>query len=207
MKTPIHSSSVWLLVVILLLTGYGSYAQSASGWNRKQAVKWYNTHKWLNGLPLKPHPSTDQQEFARQYHNNKAGWDRAFAYLKETDLNSLTPGRHQIDGDNVFAMVTEGPAKDLSQTKWEAHRHYNDIHYVVKGKEKIGVTPVAGASLTEAYDPERDIMFYSAEGKFHLAEPGTFFIFSPKEAHRPGVKVAGEESPVKKIVIKVKTTL
>jgi YhcH/YjgK/YiaL family protein len=35
-------------------------------------------------------------------------------------------------------------------------------------------------------------------------DPGTFFIFTPEDAHRPGIQVAGYES-VKKVVVKVRT--
>jgi biofilm protein TabA len=178
--------------------------QSDNKWTKKEASKWYNSRKWLNELQLKPHKSIDQEEFAKQYHSNKKGWDMAFAYMKETDLNNLQPGRHQIDGENVYVIVTEAPTKDLQQTKWESHRNYNDIHYLIKGKEKIGIAPISVAKLTEAYDSLKDIMFYTAEGKYHLAEPGTFFIISPKDAHRPSVKVDSDEV-VKKIVIKIKT--
>ncbi len=36
-----------------------------------------------------------------------------------------------------------------------------------------------------------------------LAEPGTFFIFTPEDAHRPGIKVDGFDT-LKKVVIKVR---
>lgn len=82
--------------------------QSDNKWTKKEASKWYNSQEWLNGLQLKPHTSFDQEEFAKQYHSNKKGWDKAFAYMKETDLKSLTPGRHQIDGENVYVIAYSG---------------------------------------------------------------------------------------------------
>lgn len=179
--------------------------QSTNKWTKKQADQWYKRQTWLNGLSSKPHPATDREEFARQYQANPSGWDKAFTYLKETDLNSLKPGKYPIDGEQVYVTVTEGPAKDLDKTRWEAHRNYSDIHYVVKGKEKIGIAPVAAAQLTEAYDPAKDIMFYTAEGNMYLAEPGTFLIISPKYAHRPSIKVDGE-GMVKKVVVKIRTS-
>lgn len=204
MKKMLYSLFIGILFTTALLMNYQSQAQSNNVWTKQQASKWYNSQEWLNGLQLKPHASTDPEEFAKQYHSNKTGWDKAFAYMKETDLNNLKPGRYEIDGDNVYVIVTEAPTKDLQQTKWESHRNYNDIHYLIKGKEKIGVTPVTVATLTEAYDATKDIMFYTAEGNYHQAEPGTFFIIPPKYAHRPSVKT-NENEVVKKIVIKIKT--
>jgi biofilm protein TabA len=200
-------SSLWLplfFLPVLLLTS-PCQAQSGHKEMKKQAAQWYSSQEWLKGLPLKPHASIDQEAFARQYQANQAGWDQAFAYMKETDLNSLPPGRHPIAGEQVYVLVTEAAAKDLNQTRWESHRLYNDIHYVVKGKEKIGLAPVASSQLATAYDLAKDIAFYTAEGKFHLAQPGTFFIVTPGDAHRPGIKVDGDEEVVKKIVIKIST--
>ncbi len=204
MKKLFYLLFIGTLFTSLVLLNFKLQAQSGNKWTKKQTAHWYNNREWLNGLPLKPHASTDQEEFARQYQANPSGWDKALAYMKETNLNSLTPGKYQIDGENVYVTVTEAPAKDLDKTKWESHRHYSDIHYMVKGKEKIGVVPISAAKVTEAYDPAKDIMFYSAEGEFHTATPDNFFIISPKYAHRPSVKVEGEKV-VKKIVIKIRT--
>ena len=189
--------AVWLIC-------FQAQAQSGNRWTKKQVDHWYQRQEWLHGLTAKPHAATDREEFARQYQANPAGWDKAFAYLQETDLNSLAPGKYPIDGEQVYVTVTEGPAKELDKTKWEAHRLYSDIHYMVKGKEKIGVAPVTTAQLTEAYDPAKDIMFYNANGNFYQADPGTFLIISPKYAHRPGIKVDGDEV-VKKVVVKIRT--
>jgi biofilm protein TabA len=152
---------------------------------------------------LKPSESIDQVEFAAQYHARPQWWTAAFSYLQQTDLSQLKAGRYQIDGENVFATVTEGPAKLEDTTKWEAHRNYQDIHYVIRGRERVGVTPVALATIINPYDPVRDLGFYQASGKYYVADPGNFFIFFPKQAHRPNLQVDGP-GIVKKIVVKVR---
>ena len=204
MKKMLYPPFILALLSAVLLLSASAQAQSANKWTKKQAAKWYNSQVWLNGLALKPHAATDPEEFARQYHANQPAWDKAFAYMKETDLNSLAPGRFPIDGENVYVIVTEAPARELDKARWESHRNYSDIHLVVRGKEKIGLAPVSAATLTEPYDPAKDIMFYTAEGKFYLAEPGTFFIVTPNVAHRPGIRADGDEV-VRKVVIKVRT--
>ena len=55
------------------------------------------------------------------------------------------------------------------------------------------------------YDASKDLVNYSGEGKFYTATPGTFFLFFPKDAHRPNVTPAGNK-PDKKIVIKIRYT-
>ena len=181
------------------------YAQSARGktMTKKETKKWFNQKDWLNGAQLTPHKSINQSEFARQYHLNKTYWDKAFTYLKEQNLKTLEKGRHPIDGDNVYASVTEDSSKNFDKTNWESHRKYIDLQCIITGEEKMGVYPVAKATVTKDYDEKRDVANYSAEGKFYVGTAGTFFIFFPSDAHRPNITPGGNK-PVKKIVIKIR---
>src|SRR5690348_4835726 len=78
-------------------------AQSTrNNWPAHKAKKWFKKKEWLHGLSVTPHSSIDKAEFAKQYYLNQAAWDKAFAYLKNTDLKTLANGRHVIDGDNVY---------------------------------------------------------------------------------------------------------
>lgn len=154
---------------------------------------------------LKPHKSIDKVEFAKQYHAHKLWWDRAFAYIKNTDLASLKPGDHPIVGQDVFARVSEGPLKNLDSSRWEAHKYYADIHYVIRGREKIGIGPLSTATLVERYNDARDISFYDGKGKYYIVEPGTYFIAFTHQIHRPSLEVDGKETE-KKVVIKVRTS-
>ncbi len=152
---------------------------------------------------LKPHISINKVEFAREYHAHKSWWDKAFAYIKNTDLASLAPGDHPIVGEDVFARVTEGPLKKIDSSKWEAHKNYIDIHYVITGREKIGIGHLSSATIVTPYNSIRDISFYEGKGKYYIAEPGTFFIAFPKDIHRPGLEVDQKETE-KKLVIKIR---
>lgn len=175
----------------------------AANQSEKEANEWYEKQEWLNGLQRAPHQPLNKQEFARQYQANKAAWDKAFAYLKETDLVNLRAGKYAIDGEDVYALVSEGATKELGKTKWEGHKNYHDIHFVITGKEKIGITPVQGATILKEYDPAKDIAFYESEGKYFVSDPANFFIVLAGDAHRPGVKADGADS-VKKVVIKIR---
>lgn len=204
LKMRIQPSRLLLLTFLftVIISNSRSLAQQDEA-SRKKTDKWYNSHEWLNGLKLKPHKSVNKEEFAKQYQLRKAWWDKAFAYLKETDLASLKPGKYPIDGEDVFATVTEGPTKEFDQTKWEAHRNYQDIHYVITGKEKMGLAPISSATVVQEYDPAKDIGFYNAQGKFYESSPGYFFIAFPGDAHRPGIKTDGS-TEIKKVVIKIR---
>jgi len=173
---------------------------------KEQAIKWLNSKEWANGLSLKVYDSVNVQEFAKQYNTNKSYWDKAFAYLKNTNLDTVSIGKYFLDGDNVIATVSENKPKDFADTKWEAHKKYIDIQYIIRGKEKMGVAQVSKGTVVDQYNETKDVGFYSvadADSKFYLAEPGVFLIFFTSEAHRPNIKVDGCDSD-KKIVIKVK---
>ncbi|MDQ6755379.1 MAG: YhcH/YjgK/YiaL family protein [Bacteroidota bacterium] len=196
---------IFLSAAILLTTSLfvNAFAQSVDTWTKHDAKKWFKKKEWLGGLQLKPHKSVDIQQFAKQYHYNKVYWDKAFAFLKNQDLNKLGKGKYAIDGDNVYASVTEDSTKNFDKTNWESHKKYIDIQYVISGEEKIGVYPVAKATVTRPYDEKKESANYSADGKIYDAVPRTFFIFFPSDAHRPNITPGGN-IPDKKIVIKVR---
>ncbi|GAB3963237.1 hypothetical protein GCM10028805_65940 [Spirosoma harenae] len=204
----IRNSLSCLSLLVTCLFGTPLFAQSDSEWTGKKAEQWYNKMEWLNGLPAKPSETINKEEFAKRYHANKAAWDKAFAFLKNTDFTRLRPGKYPIDDEQVYATISEGPPREISNTKWEAHLNYTDIHFVVKGKEKIGIIPVERlkSAVNQEYSADKDIAFYTTdEGKFYVAEPGLFYIVTPTEAHNPANKVDGYDG-VKKVVVKVRVT-
>lgn len=188
---------------ILLVLAFVASTSFAQQWMPSSAKKWAKDREWANGSTIKLSPSVNYVEFAKQYHANKAAWDKAFAFLTSTKLDTLRPGKYVIDGDNVYAMVTDGPTKDFDKSAWESHKNYIDLHYVISGTEKIGVAPVASATVTVPYDIGKDIANYTADGKFYEAIPGEFFLFFPSDTHRPGIKT-GNTDHDKKLVIKIK---
>ena len=179
-----------------------STSKSGSGTGNETA-QWLEGKQWLNGFQRTPDKTIDQQQLKAQYDANPQAWNKAFAYLKETNLATLATGKHVIDGENIFALVTQGPPKNPATAAWECHKNYIDIHCVILGREKNAIAPVTSATVTVPYDFVKDIGFYTAKGKFNEAGTENFFVIFPGEAHCPGVKVEGYKE-VKKIVIKIK---
>lgn len=191
-----------LLAVILFISL--CTASKLSAQQDKSAAKWFTKKEWLNGLPLLPHETIDQQQLKKQYEVNTAWWNKAFNYLKEVNLAELKPGKHLIDGENVFALVSEGLTRSADTANWEDHQQYIDIHHVIRGKENMGLAPVASALVITPYDSVKDIGFYKVDGTFYESDPTMFFIVFPKQAHLPGIKMDNVNQVVKKIVIKVR---
>ena len=79
---------------------------------------------------------------------------KAVEFLQRSDLASLAPGRHDIDGDNCFAIVND--AAELvppSERKVELHRVYFDIQIPLSGEETYGLAefdPAAEGSFDES---------------------------------------------------------
>ena len=194
-----------LLLTLLLSSGSAAFSQNMdqNTWTTQSAAKWLRKNEWKNGITLKVHSSLNKVTFAEQYHKNKAEWDKTFAFLRDSNLATLKPGRYAIDGDNVYAIITEAPSKEFDQSAWESHKKYIDLQYVIKGKEKIGLVQLAEATVTKPYDEAKDYANYSAAGKYYIAVPDTFFLFFPEDVHRPNIKVEGYDV-VKKLVIKIR---
>ena len=191
-----------IYVFVLLITNSSAYSQQSKKISEKKINEWVNKKQWANGLKLNLHSSVNRDSFYVAYHRNKIAWDAAFAFLKNMNLDTLSAGKYPIIGDQVFASVTEAPSRNKEDVKWESHKHYVDLQYIIKGKEMIGVADTSTATIIKPYSP--DVINYSAEGKYYIAEPGTFFLFFPNNAHRPTIKVDGYDL-VKKIVIKIAT--
>lgn len=174
-------------------------------WSEKKIDSWFVKREWSGGWIVTPDASINKRELAVSYFKNKARWEKAFNFLNNTDLTKLDPKRYDIDGDNLFATVSEYISKNEETTNFEAHRKYIDIQYVISGKELIDIAPFASVKeVVTPYDDAKDIEFVTVtKAVKNKATPSNFFIFFPDDAHRPGLK-DGVNSPVRKVVIKVK---
>jgi len=142
----------------------------------------------------------ENADFYSGYNKNlKAGFD----YLKTTELDRLEPGRYEIDGNNVFALVSEYDSKKPEDCRLEAHRIYADIQYIVSGSEAIGFVTLNNQTVISEYNADKDIVFFSGEAAPIILEAGLFAVFFPQDVHRPCMQINGPEK-VKKVVIKVR---
>ncbi len=145
----------------------------------------------------------DKFENAALYEGISENLKKGFEFLKNTDLSTLESGRHEIAGKDVFALVSEYETKKHEDCRLEAHQIYTDIQFLVSGKELIGFETLKDQSVLSAYNPEKDIIFFSGESQLLYIEAGLFAVFFPQDVHRPCMQIDGPEK-VKKVVIKVK---
>jgi biofilm protein TabA len=91
--------------------------------------------------------------------------------------------------------------KEQADARWEAHRRYIDLQYLVRGTERIGYALVE-RMRAEPYDEQKDVMWLSGNGDFATLTPGLLMMLWPQDAHMPGIAV-GSPAPVKKVVVKI----
>lgn len=145
----------------------------------------------------------DRLENAGLYDGLAPGISRALEYLRQTDFEQIEPGRYQLDGERLVAIVQRYRTKPLSEAVWESHRRYIDVQYVAGGVERFGYAHLSTQPVVrQPYLDERDVIFYEPQRDLLEAPAGTFLIFFPHDVHAPGIAVV-EPLEVLKVVVKV----
>ena len=97
---------------------------------------------------------TDKKQI-RQYLGMDKNLDTAIRYIAEHKMEELNDGRNEIEGDRVFVNRFRYETLPETETSFESHLAYVDIHLVLEGNEIIGVTPVDDLTVTRT-DLEAD---------------------------------------------------
>ncbi|NOY75621.1 MAG: DUF386 domain-containing protein [Kiritimatiellaeota bacterium] len=127
----------------------------------------------------------------------------AFDFLSDTDFSAVQDGKIKLDGENVFAIVQSYESRPLEDSKWEAHREYIDVQFIISGSEKIGVAKLDGLSPETEYDESGDCRLFNGDGDMLTLCPGDFAVLYPWDAHMPGVAIDAPEK-VRKVVVKIR---
>ena len=134
--------------------------------------------------------------------------DELIEFIKKA--NTETPCGKYFFSDNCYAMVQSYDSKpttylnDNKAVRMEAHKIYTDVQFLIAGEEKILYTNVDGLEEIQAYNPDKDVLFYAAE-RYETVKygAGDAVILPPSDAHAPGLAL-DVSKPVKKIVVKIK---
>ncbi len=161
-------------------------------------------NKIVSNFVPEPDASIDVSEFKQHLAKYPERWNVALDFLAKNDLKSLSLGRTDLN-DDVYITVSEYTTKNIEDADYESHKKYIDLQYIVSGEELIGLTRNQQMlKVISPYAEEKDIEFYEYNGGDLLsATPDRYFIFFPKDIHRPCIKMK-ENSIVKKVVVKIK---
>jgi YhcH/YjgK/YiaL family protein len=121
-------------------------------------------------------------------------------FLKKNDLKTLSPGKTEIVGDDLFVNITTAKGKSPEDAILETHKKMIDIQIPLSCAETYGYTPLCQLPEVD-YDKEKDITKYEGPAQSYLtAEPGMFAIFFPQDGHAPCISV---EDEIMKAIFKI----
>lgn len=129
---------------------------------------------------------------------------KAFDFLRAVD-GTQALGRHDLAGDECFALVQTYDTKPQAEALFEAHRKYIDVQFIHSGCETILWAPLSAMrEETMAYDAAKDAALWRLipEATPLRLAAGHFAIFYPQDAHAPCIQWQRRES-VFKVVVKV----
>lgn len=129
---------------------------------------------------------------------------KALTYLQTTDFNNVEAGTYDVENKDIYAIVSEYQTKPMTSGKWESHKKYIDIQFLINGAERIGYSESKKVITLQDYNPDDDYSIHKGEGQFVNIEENHFIILFPSDIHMPGIAV-NIPKPVKKVVVKVKT--
>ncbi|EDS77756.1 YhcH/YjgK/YiaL family protein [Clostridium massiliodielmoense] len=145
----------------------------------------------------------DNFKNAETYCGINKNLDLALRFLKNMDTSNLVLGKKEIPNSDSFYIYQEYTSKPLEDGKWEGHKKYIDIQYILGGCEKMGYCPIENLTPLKPYNPDTDfISLTGASDNFFNVSEGNFAIFFPQDGHMPGLAI-NEIAPIKKLVFKV----
>lgn len=128
---------------------------------------------------------------------------KGIAYLQSDDWKDKAIGVYELEPDALYVHVQEFETIPETASKWEAHRIYTDIQYVVSGTERMGYGKQDQFEAITEYNEKNDFLHLEGTGDFIDVQAGMFTIFFPHDIHK--TKVAIEHpAEISKIVLKVR---
>lgn len=128
---------------------------------------------------------------------------KAFEYIRSKKFEDKLTGKIEIDGEDLYAIISEYIPQLENDVFWEAHKKYLDVQYIIEGEELIGYTSINNLDIVKPYDIENDVVLGKADGSYIKLKSGDFMVLFPDDAHKPGI-ISSDNTQVKKLIIKVK---
>ena len=121
-------------------------------------------------------------------------------------LSSANLAGHYDICDGMYANIDEYVPKIIDNCRFEAHKKYIDIQLLLEGVERLDYMAVENLKISEAYNEERDIMFFENSKELPdsvILKSGKFALIYPHEAHKPQILIDNKPTKVKKVVVKI----
>lgn len=129
---------------------------------------------------------------------------QAIEHVKAHVSASTPLGKHDIDGNNLFYLISEDSTEAQAERRAEYHARYLDIQIVLRGQEGMSFSTLPAGEPQTDWLADKDIAFLAegAQEKTVILNEGDFVVFYPGEVHKPLCAV-GAPAKVRKAVVKV----
>lgn len=136
------------------------------------------------------------------YESLGSNFRTAVHFITSTDFETLSPGRIEVEGDRVYAIITEKRLTEWPEN-WEVHERYADIQIILDGSETIGYVPLNRLAMSVEFPKDKDaVLLPGLQGVDIPLAKGQFVIALPQDVHRPnGPGKDGDYA--KKVIVKV----
>ena len=126
--------------------------------------------------------------------------------LEMISSQPFEPGRHSVDGDNIFIKAVEYETKPVESAVLEAHRAYIDVILILEGEERIAYCDLSAmGKVIQSYDAASDACLAEMPDRvsFAFMRPGDVAVFFPEDGHAPGLDTDAPHK-MRKLIAKVK---
>ena len=146
----------------------------------------------------------DQIKNLSSYRQILPGIAAVESFLRDTDILTLEAGKIQLGGGVVCNVNRYEPK---AESKWEAHRNYIDLQYVVRGAETMVYASLDDALDADEYNTEKDLQFFGGADRAVTMtfRDDDFALFFPQDVHMPGLKNEETNGEILKLVFKIPT--
>ena len=144
----------------------------------------------------------DKIENLEKYASINPLFPKVVEFLKANDLNTMEPGKYEIDGKDLFVNIQIAKGKTPDEAVIETHNKMIDIQIPITAAETFGYTQREQLPEVE-YNAEKDITKIPdlAADSYVTCQPGMMAIFFPQDGHAPCIAGVPE---IKKAIFKVK---
>ncbi|MCS2165013.1 YhcH/YjgK/YiaL family protein [Scandinavium manionii] len=129
---------------------------------------------------------------------------QAIEYVKSHVTDATPLGKHDIDGNRLFYLISEDSTEPFAERRAEYHAKYLDIQIILKGQEGMTFSSQPAGKPDTDWLADKDIAFLpeGVQEKTVVLSEGDFVVFYPGEVHKPLCAV-GTPAKVRKAVVKM----
>lgn len=135
--------------------------------------------------------------------------EKILHFINSNDLSKLSLGRHEIDGEQLYASIDSYSTFPESERRFEIHHHHADLQLMISGRELLQVAFPSDLREELPKEGEGDFFFHSIRSHSHsplLLEDRRFVFIPAYHPHRPCLQVAENTTDsVRKVVFKIRS--